>query len=219
MGKIRITKGRDFEFDLILKDDDGNVIPVPSVTLVRVKMKNADDTDLTLTNPVNAGTDEIQSLVYSAVPDSGNYKLTHNEDTTTAIAFGATNADIQTALRALPELSAVVVTGAAPNFVVTYSGVDGKRAQPVLVVTENTLKIGAVDVTVTSTETTAGVGKNGIETTDATCGKFTVFGSETESSALKTGADQTMDLLVREGTVDIDTPALTDFLDVEDPEI
>ena len=71
-------------------------------------------------------TDEIQRVIFSAVPSAGTYTLTHNSNTTSAINWDADAAAVQTALRALASLTDVIVTGDTTNdFVVTFTGADG----------------------------------------------------------------------------------------------
>lgn len=98
----------------------------------------------------------VQRLSFSAAPASGSYKLTYGANTTGSIAFDATAADIQTALRLLAGLSSVTVTGTAATHVdVTFTGVSG--AASLLVVSNDSLQTGTpVNVFITVTTTTAG---------------------------------------------------------------
>lgn len=98
----------------------------------------------------------VQRLSFSAAPASGAYKLSYGVNTTGSIAFDATAADIQTALRLLAGLSSVTVTGTAATHVdVTFTGVTG--AASLLVVSADSLQTATpVNVFITVTTTTAG---------------------------------------------------------------
>ena len=67
------------------------------------------------------GVDEVQSLTIDA--EGGTYTLTFGGQTTTAIAFDATAAQVQAALRALSSIgsSGVSVTGDGP-YTITFGG-------------------------------------------------------------------------------------------------
>ncbi|MFI5379628.1 MAG: beta strand repeat-containing protein [Tepidisphaerales bacterium] len=59
------------------------------------------------------GTPEIQTVTPGGLATAGTYTLSFGGNTTTALAFGASTATVQTALRLLPGLSGIVVGGAA----------------------------------------------------------------------------------------------------------
>lgn len=96
----------------------------------------------------------IQQVAFSAVPASGNFKLTYNSLSTANIAWNANSGAIQTALRLLTGLGSVTVTGTAltQNIVVTFTGVNAV-ALPLTVTASTLLTAGAVAVTATVTET------------------------------------------------------------------
>jgi uncharacterized phage protein gp47/JayE len=101
-----------------------------------------------------AGVDEVQNIAFSASPTSGTFTLKYNNEETVALNYDASNADVQTALNNLNSLSGIVVTGSiAADFVITYSGNDGKQPQPLLTVGTNSL---SPVTTITITETTDG---------------------------------------------------------------
>lgn len=98
---------------------------------------------------------EVQTGTPSAAPTSGTYKLNFGGSATTALAFDASAATIQAALRLLPGLDLVTVSGTlATAIVVTFVGYKGNAAM--LTVTDSTLSDGAA-VTLTIVQTTAGV--------------------------------------------------------------
>ena len=69
-----------------------------------------------------------QTITEAGSPSGGTFTLTYRGTTTSAIAYDATAATVQTAVRLLPDLSAVTVTrtGSSMNFVwvVTMTGAD-----------------------------------------------------------------------------------------------
>lgn len=86
---------------------------------------------------------EIQSISFSGEPDSGSFVLNYGPYATSALDFDASASDVQTALRLLPGLIAITVTGSvAEGFLVTFTGVAGDL--DLLTVTDNTLEIAAV---------------------------------------------------------------------------
>lgn len=102
-----------------------------------------------------AGTDEVQTITFSATPVSGSFRLSYDGEDTSLFTSASVAADIQTALNALDGLSGVTVTGSfGAGFVVTFAGDDGKVDQPLLTALDNTLN-GSITITVT--ETTPGV--------------------------------------------------------------
>lgn len=134
----------------------GTVIPAGTVFSVAGNMdvKFSTDDEVTLI----AGTDEVQTITFSATPDSGSITFVFKTETTAAIAYDDAASDLQDALNALDSLSAVTVSGSfAAGFVVTFAGADGKQEQPALAEGTNTLLNGATPVTITVTETTPGV--------------------------------------------------------------
>lgn len=121
--------------------------------------------------PVN-GTDEVQLLTYTAttgtnVADAGTFTITFQGYTTAAIAFDATDAVVQAALRALPSIGAsgcsVTVAAGPPRvYTVTFDGGNMlKRALPAMTTTSSLLQ-GAHSVTVAVTESVAGVDATGL---------------------------------------------------------
>lgn len=87
-----------------------------------------------------------QKLSFSKVPDAGTFKIGFGVLTTGSLAFNASAADIQTALRLLSGLSNVVVTGNySAGFILTFVG----SSSPVTIgdVTESTLVNGVTAVT------------------------------------------------------------------------
>jgi len=77
---------------------------------------------------------EVQTVIISGDPTTGNYTLTYtdavgNQQTTTPLAFNASQATLQSALRNLAGLGTITVTttGTGPNYThtITFNGVAG----------------------------------------------------------------------------------------------
>lgn len=88
-----------------------------------------------------------QQITYSASPTGGTYTLSYNGNATAPIAFNATDTDIQTALRLLPDLASVTVF----NLLVTFIGVYPPALS--LIVGANSLQASGTPVSILITET------------------------------------------------------------------
>ena len=120
------------------------------------------DEDLTL----GAGTDEVQTILFSDVPDEGYFSVSYEGYETVSINYDDTAADFQTALRALDYLTDVTVSGDfSAGFTITFTGIDGDQEQPLLVEEENTLKKSAVALTITISKTIPGVNQGVVDMT------------------------------------------------------
>jgi len=98
-------------------------------------------------------TSEIQNLAFSADPTTGSYKLNYGSEATALITANSTASQVQAALRLIPGLESVTVSGSeAASFNVTFAGVAGNAST--LVVSDNTLNGG---ITITVTTPTPGV--------------------------------------------------------------
>jgi hypothetical protein len=103
-------------------DTDDNAAHLPESWIASVA---------TLGTTLKMSSVEQQTVVISGTPTSGWYTLTFTDSasdahTTAPLAFNASESAVQTALRALPGLSAVTVatTGTTPNFTHTITFVD-----------------------------------------------------------------------------------------------
>jgi len=96
--------------------------------------------------PVDSLTGQFaQKLTFDRIPDEGTFKLTFGVNTTTALAFNCTAADIQTALRLFSELTNVLVTGSfLLGFTITFVGFS--TAPAFGSISESTLKESATGV-------------------------------------------------------------------------
>lgn len=112
---------------------------------------------------VNAvGTNEVQTVTISGVPTGGDFTLSYDGDTSSAIAFDATAAVVKTALAALTGLSddSITVTGGpgpGTPYVVTFVGPLGGQGVETLVADGSGLT-GGTDPDVAVVVTTPGAG-------------------------------------------------------------
>ncbi len=191
MGAINIIQNTDKNINVTLRDENGDPINLDTATEIKACFKGIGSAD-----PVELGIpiDEVQLISFSAVPDAGNFRLTHDGNETVDIAFGDSNTDVQTALNALASLSAVTVTGDFTNgFVVTFAGADGSKDQPLLLATTVTLTLVSVPVVVTPSTTTAGR-KAGIVEIDFTIGKFRIELKKVDTLLLETGDGKDLEI-------------------------
>ncbi|MCK5610310.1 hypothetical protein KAR91_51030 [Candidatus Pacearchaeota archaeon] len=123
-----------------------------------------------------AGTDEVQTISFSATPSGGSFKLNYDGEITAAILFSDGATELQTALRNLSNTSdtGITVSGNySSGFVVTFSGDDGKQEQILLVEDSNTLTNGG-SVTISITRTTPGVYQGQVNCTALSTGPVSV---------------------------------------------
>lgn len=134
----------------------GTVIPAGSIVSVD---GNPDARFVTTTdNTIAAGTNEVQDIDFTAVPDAGAWTLVFDGEETGSLAFNDNAAAVQSALNALPNLSGVTVSGNySSGFTITFAGDDGQQDQPMVQIGENTLTNTGTQVNVSIVETTPGV--------------------------------------------------------------
>lgn len=87
-------------------------------------------------------TNEVQRLIFSAVPTGGLYRLTHEGNQTTDIPAGTNAAGLVGFLEALPSIDASslnIVGSEAAGFDITFAGSEGGINQSQLIVSLNTL--------------------------------------------------------------------------------
>lgn len=114
-----------------------------------------------------AGTDEVQTLTIGGTPTGGTFKLKFKSFTTAAITWSATNAtlisNIDTALGALSSIGGAAnittaegsLTAGIGTITLTFVAAEGKKAQPLITVANNSLT--GTDPTLAIAETTPGV--------------------------------------------------------------
>ena len=95
--------------------------------------------------------DEVQTLTVSGTPTGGSIVLNYDGSNTSSITYTNVSAfatAIQNALNALAGLSGVTCTGtnftSYQQYTITFSGDDGNRYQPTLVVTNNLTGSGII---------------------------------------------------------------------------
>jgi|ERR1041385_73056 hypothetical protein len=103
-----------------------------------------------------AGTTAVQTISSTGTPTGGTFKLKYGSQRTSALAYNASAANIQTALRALSNIGSSGVNcsgGALPtDVVVTFAGPLAKRAVKTISVVEKALTGGSSpDITVANT--------------------------------------------------------------------
>lgn len=104
------------------------------------------------------GVNEVQTVTITGGPTGGTFTLSFNGQATGAIAFNASAAAVQAALRALSRVGpdGVAVAGNAGGpYTVTFQGRHGRKDVPLLG-KDNTLLTGGTSPNVTVTETTKG---------------------------------------------------------------
>lgn len=146
------------------------------------------------------GTDEVQELSVTGAPTGGTYRLKFAGRLTAALDYDATDAEVQAALEALPNIGEDNVTVADTEgdypYTITFVADMGKMAQPLIEAVYVELT-GGTDPDVEITEDTPGVNATGrgmatgTMLTDSTTGKvyvntgtptaptWTVVGSQT----------------------------------------
>lgn len=105
-----------------------------------------------------ANTAEVQTATVTGTPAGGSTKWTFGDQETASIAFDAVGADVQTALRALSNISAsgVTVTGSAGGpYTITFANEYATQDVPLLTLSTNALT-GGTAPSITFVETTQG---------------------------------------------------------------
>lgn len=100
---------------------------------------------------------EVQTISFDATPDDGSFVFTYDGDNSTSIAYDATAAEVQTAIRTIEGLENVLVTGSIDDttgLTVDFEGVEGDIA--LATITSNTLEASATPVVVTVAESEGG---------------------------------------------------------------
>lgn len=160
VGIARIGSRATVQKDLHLFGTVGTLVPQGT----QVSVPNVADAVFTTDADVVLGTgvDEVQHIAFSGVPVAGSWRLKYIDELTVLLAYNASAATIQTALNNLLNLEGIIVTGDyTAGFDITFAGDSGKINHTMLEFLDNTL-----GVTITITETTAGVPQAVV---DATC--------------------------------------------------
>lgn len=122
----------------------GKYVSVPSYLSATRIAEVISDTQFRLATPTTASSFQkvvaaYQTVAFSVAPTSGSFKLNYKGTDTASIAYNASAATIQTALRAISGLSTVVVTGSISGklLTITFNSVATPVTQ--LTVSANTL--------------------------------------------------------------------------------
>jgi uncharacterized phage protein gp47/JayE len=150
-GIVRLPAAKSVVPDVFFFGTPGTVVPVGTQVHIAGNTAAVFETDTQIT--LVAGVNCEQLIEFSAVPDAGTFTITYRGQTTSAIAYNANAAAVQSALNALSNLSGVVVTGNfTSGFTVEFDGDDGLQPQTLLSATSSlTLAMVAVDIDVTET--------------------------------------------------------------------
>lgn len=106
---------------------------------------------------IGDGINAEQRVLFSAEPDFGNWSLVYEGQSTSTLAYNASNTDVQTAINNLNDLSGVVVTGSmAAGFFFAFEGSDGEKPHSLFTVDINTLEVGGNGITIDISETVKG---------------------------------------------------------------
>jgi uncharacterized phage protein gp47/JayE len=107
---------------------------------------------------IAAGTDAIQLIQFSSVPDAGQWTLSYLGNQSSVLNFNSNAAAIEAALTALPGLTGLTVSGDyTTGFEVTFAGLAGSQTQPILILSSSTLTNTSIAIGVSITEDTAGI--------------------------------------------------------------
>jgi len=107
---------------------------------------------------IGAGTDEVQTIAFDNLSDTGTWTLVYDGEETASLNFDADAPTIESALNNLTSLSGMTVSGdTTSGFTITFSGDNGAQSQPLLTVGANDLSFSGTSVNVTILETVAGV--------------------------------------------------------------
>jgi uncharacterized phage protein gp47/JayE len=133
----------------------GTIIPAGSIVSVINDSDSKFESIAVAT--IGAGTNAVQHIAFSAVPDAGTWTIIWNGQQTAIMPFNANAAAVQAALNALIGLTTVVTGNYAAGFNITFTGASGSQPQPVVTIGVNTLTIVLVAVTTVITQPTPGL--------------------------------------------------------------
>jgi hypothetical protein len=123
-----------------------------------------------------AGINDVQTVTITGGPTGGTFTLTFGGQTTSALAFNASPAAVQTALQALSTIGAgnVTVTGVAgTSYVLTFSGQLGSALETGVTGTATSLTGGTPGINVAHTTSGAGATYS-VAVSGSTGGPYTV---------------------------------------------
>lgn len=152
---------------LLFLGDEATLIPAGTLISVfgQPTFQFSVDSDVIIAAAVN----EIQNILFSSVPNAGTWKISIGLLETSALAFNAGAAAIQTALRLLAGYGDVTVTGDyVVGFTVNFLGASGAQDQPLMTIEDSTLMTGMLVVNTQVIEAQVGAPSQGIGSATAT---------------------------------------------------
>lgn len=126
--------------------------------------------------------DEIQTFTINHTPTGGTFTLTYSGQTTSALNYNATAAEVETALEALSNITAVAVTKSGPVYTITFTDPGDQNIEQLT--STSSLTGSRVNVVVEQEASEAIASKVGVSLSGApTGGTFSLlfFGAETSA--------------------------------------
>jgi len=222
MAKQKVVRGRDFRFKMHFRQKGGAVEKLTGTDFASLTLAGESD-PVVLCSPLTAGVDCVQKVAFPSNVDAGGFQLDFGSGyVTPTIQFNDSLATIQGYINALKIFFGdVLVTGAidsASGLTITYQAQDGKRAQPVPSILNNTLTLASAAVVPTVSVLTVGEGENGLNI-DEEAGEVEVVGNQTQSALLETGKGKGGLLDIRSDSLNKNIPPIEDLIDVVDFEL
>ena len=198
-GQWYVTKVSDDTFSLVGSAGDGEYTGLDTGAVAVTTLRNG-----------SAAVNEVQTITASAVPSAGTWTITHDGNTTSALAYDANAAAVQTALELLTSIGSgnVAVSGGALGtaaFTVTFQGTEAGVDQP-LMTTTNSLSGSTVTLSVAVTQN-GNAGTNEVQT-------FALYGTPTGGTFTLTYDGQTTAAIAynaANATIDTELEALSNI--------
>lgn len=133
----------------ITGQDDGEPF-----TLTGAAAQGAFLVNVTRTRTGAPGQNEIQRIAFGSTPTGGTFTLSFSGQTTSAIDYDATEAEIETALESLSNIASgdVIVTGALPTFTVEFASAYAETDVPAILVDGASLTGGTLGISISTTQ-------------------------------------------------------------------
>lgn len=156
---LRRKNATNSTVDLKYFGDVGTVIDLTVQTSHSSIPTTVFQNSVTGTIPSGSGTDEVQNIAFSDVPDAGDWEITYDAQVTNTLAFNITAGQLQTELENLSNIGAgnVLVTGDfTSGFVITFQGSLAEMFINQITISTNNLTESSNAVTATPSTTTEG---------------------------------------------------------------
>lgn len=129
--------------DIKVTGDEGTIVEATSRVSVSDNPEAIFEVDTDIV--IAAGLNAAQKLTFLSVPSDGNFTLILDGQVTTPLDQSADAIDVEDALKALPNVTDVEVTGNfGSGFAIEFVGDDGQRPWPMIQVGSNTLVANSV---------------------------------------------------------------------------